>query len=128
MATIFFITGIAAFLAFFIIWKITGDLQKTRTIVFSLMCVDSLIFAFSVRSFKRTIFRKDIFSNCYLVGGVAIAAILLVGAIYFAPLQKLLATQPLLASDWLTIFAISLIEIILIEFSKKRIFKSRSNG
>ncbi|KKS70101.1 MAG: Calcium-translocating P-type ATPase, PMCA-type [Parcubacteria group bacterium GW2011_GWA1_42_7] len=128
MAAIFFITGIAAFLTFFILWKTTGDLQKTRTMVFSLMCVDSLIFAFSVRSFKRTIFRRDIFSNRYLVGGVAIAAILLIGAIYFAPLQKLLATQSLPASDWLVIFAVSSIEIILIEFFKKRIFRNRGNG
>jgi len=63
-----------------------------------------------------------------LVGGVAIAAILLIGAIYFAPLQKLLATQSLPASDWLVIFAVSSIEIILIEFFKKRIFRNRGNG
>ena len=122
MTAIFFITGLAAFLSFFFLWKLTGDLHKTRTIVFALMCLDSLVFAFSVRSFKRTVFRKDIFSNRYLVGGVAISLILLIGAIYFLPLQKLLATQPLVLTEWLIIFGISLIEILLIEFSKKRIF------
>lgn len=123
MAAIFLITGIAAFLSFFILWKLTGDIQKTRTIVFALMCFDSLIFAFSVRSFKRTIFRKDIFSNRYLVGAVAISFLLLVGAIYLPPLQKLLSTQPLGAVEWLIIFGISLIEILLIENFKKRIFQ-----
>ncbi len=122
MTAIFFITGLAALLSFFFFWKLTGDLHKTRTIVFALMCVDSLVFAFSVRSFKRTIFRKDIFFNRYLVGAVAIAVVLLVGAIYLPPLQKLLATQPLALTEWLIIFSISLIEILLIEFSKKRIF------
>ncbi|HUT96215.1 MAG TPA: HAD-IC family P-type ATPase [Candidatus Paceibacterota bacterium] len=122
MTAIFFITGLAAFLLFFFLWKLTGDLYKTRTIVFALMCVDSLIFAFSVRSFKKTIFRKDIFSNHYLVGGVVISLILLIGAIYFSPLQKLLATQPLGIIEWLIIFGITLVEIILIEFFKKRIF------
>jgi len=122
MTAIFFITGLAAFISFFFLWKLTGDLHKTRTIVFALMCVDSLIFAFSVRSFKRTIFRKDIFSNRYLVGAVVIAAVLLIGAIYLPPLQKLLATQPLGIIEWLMIFSVSLVEIILIEFSKKRIF------
>lgn len=122
MAAVFFITGLAAFLSFFFLWKLTDDLQKTRTIVFALMCVDSLIFAFSMRSFKQTVFRKDIFSNHYLVGGVIIGVGLLVGAVYFAPLQKLLATQPLHLFDWLIIFAVSLIEILLIEFFKKKIF------
>ena len=122
MIAIFFITGMAAFLSFFLFWKLTGDLSKTRTIVFALMCLDSLIFAFSVRSFKKTIFRKDIFSNHYLSGAIIIAAILFVGAIYFPPLQKLLATQPLMISDWLMIFCISAIEILLIEFFKKKFF------
>jgi len=126
MTAIFFITGLVAFLLFFFLWKLTGDLHKTRTIVFALMCFDSLIFAFSVRSFKRTIFRKDIFSNRYLVGAVIIAAILLVGAVYLPPLQKLLATQPLGLTEWLAIFSISLIEILLIEFFKKRIFVKKS--
>ena len=121
MTAIFFITGIAAFLSFFFFWKLTGDLHKTRTIIFTLMCVDSLVFAFSVRSFKRTIFRKDIFSNRYLVGAVVIAAALLIGAIYLPFLQKVLVTQPLVLTEWLIIFGISLIEILLIEFFKKRI-------
>ncbi|MBI2670191.1 MAG: HAD-IC family P-type ATPase [Candidatus Yanofskybacteria bacterium] len=122
MAAIFLITGIAAFLSFFILWKLTGDIQKTRTIVFALMGLDSLVFVFSVRSFKRTIFRKDIFSNRYLVGAVVISFLLLIGAIYLPPLQKLLSTQPLDIIEWSIIFSISLVEILLIEFSKKKVF------
>lgn len=125
MTSIFFISGLAAFLSFFFLWRLTGDLDKARTLVFALMCLDSLIFAFSVRSFKRTIFRKDIFSNYYLVGGVAIAFFLLIGALYLPLLQKLLATQPLSMIEWLIILAVSLIEILLIEASKKKIFMSK---
>ncbi|MDD5738633.1 MAG: HAD-IC family P-type ATPase [Candidatus Pacebacteria bacterium] len=122
MAFIFLISGLAAFLAFLLFWKIFGQLEKARTMTFALMCFDSLAFAFSVRSFKRTIFRKDIFSNRYLVFGVALGLVLLFGAIYFPPLQKLLATQPLGSIDWLMIFGISLTEIILIETAKKLVF------
>jgi Ca2+-transporting ATPase len=121
ITTIFFVTGLAAFLSFFFLWKLTGDLDKTRTIVFILMCVDSLVFAFSVRSFKRTIFRKDIFSNHYVVGAVAIAFVLLICAIYLPLLQKLLVTQPLVLTEWLIVLGISLVEILLIEYSKKRV-------
>ncbi|MBU2540115.1 HAD-IC family P-type ATPase [Patescibacteria group bacterium] len=126
MTTIFFITGINAFLFFIFFWKFTEDLDKTRTMVFAFMCVASLILAFSVRSFQRTIFRKDIFSNRYLVGGVIIGFVLLFSSIYLPPLQKLLATQPLSIMEWLAIFSVSLIEISLIEFFKKRIFVTKT--
>jgi Ca2+-transporting ATPase len=124
MAAIFFITGLAAFLSFLSLWKITGDLNRTRTMVFVLMCVDSLIFALSVRSFKRTIFRRDIFSNRYLAGAVAVSFSLLIAAVYFPPLQELLSTQSLSIMEWLLVIGISFVEILLIEFSKKRIFSS----
>ena len=122
MTAIFFITGIDAFLFFIFFWKFTGDIDKTRTMVFVFMCVASLILAFSVRSFQRTVFRKDIFSNRYLVGGVALGFILLLLSVYLPPLQKLLATQPLNILEWLIIFSVGLIEISLIEFFKKRFF------
>ncbi|MFH1423963.1 MAG: HAD-IC family P-type ATPase [Candidatus Nealsonbacteria bacterium] len=122
MTAIFFIAGFAAFLLFFFFWKLTGDLQKTRTIVFALVCIDSLFFAFSVRSFKRTIFRKDIFSNRYLAGAVFVSAVLLAGAIYLPFLQKFLFTQPLMLTEWLIVLGVGLAEILLIEFFKKRIF------
>lgn len=122
MTAIFFITGLAAFLSFFFIWKTTGDLEKTRSVIFALMCLDSLIFAFSVRSFKRSIFRKDIFSNRFLVGAVLISLLLLFASLYFPPLQRVLSTRPLLVADWLLILAISATEIILVELFKKKIF------
>ncbi len=124
MVAIFFITGLAAFLSFIGFWKVTGDLERTRTIIFALMCLDSLIFAFCVRSFKRPIFRKDIFSNRVLVGAVIVGFVLLLAAIYLPPLQKILATQPLFLGEWMIIGLISLIEISLIEYFKHRIFKA----
>ena len=124
MVAIFAITGLAAFLTFLSVWKITGDLEKTRSIVFALMCLDSLIFAFSVRSFKRSIFRKDIFSNRFLVGAAIIGLLLLFGAIYLPALQKLLSTQALYGMEWLMIFSISATEIVLIEAFKKKSFRN----
>src|SRR3989344_4584335 len=123
MISIFFITGSAAFLLFVGFWNMTGDLEKARVMVFALMCLDSLIFAFAVRSFKRPLWRKDIFSNYFLNGAVVIGLILLAGAVYFAPLQKLLSTQSLMATEWLIILLISTVEIIILEFFKKRYFR-----
>lgn len=94
--------------------------------IFALIGFDSLVFSFSVRSFKRTIFRKDIFSNRYLTGAVIVSLFLLLAAVYLPPLQKLLATQPLSYVQWLIILAVALVEIILIDFSKKFVFLSKN--
>ena len=119
---IFFITGLAAFLTFFIFWKLTGDIGKTRTVVFALISFDSLVFAFSIRSFKKSIFRKDIFSNRFLLGGTIISMILLIAAIYLPSLQRILSTQALGINSWLIILGVTLVETIFIELSKKTIF------
>ncbi len=122
ITAVFFIVGIATFFSFFFILKATGDLEKTRAVVFAIMCFDSLLFAFSVRSFRQTIFRKDIFSNKYLVAGVGVSFILFVLALYLPPLQKLLSTQPLGVWDWTIVVSVSFVEILIIEFFKNKIF------
>lgn len=126
MTVIFFVTGLAAFLSFTGFWKLTGNLDLARTMTFALMCLDSLIFAFSVRSFRRPMLRKDIFSNRFLNVAAVLGVILLAVAIYIPPFQKLLSTQPIAGMNWLMIFGISVVEIILIEFAKKRIFHKKS--
>ncbi|MDD5750608.1 MAG: HAD-IC family P-type ATPase [Candidatus Pacebacteria bacterium] len=122
MFSVFIITGFAAFLSFLFFWDFFGDVAKARSMVFVLMCLDSLTFAFSVRSFKRSVFRKDIFSNRYLTGGVIFSFLLLLGAVYLPPLQKLLATQSLNLTEWLMILVAVLLEVILISISKKLVF------
>ncbi|MDP2638998.1 MAG: HAD-IC family P-type ATPase [Candidatus Azambacteria bacterium] len=123
MIAIFIITGLIATLSFVFIYKLTGDLSKTRTIVFALMAVDSLTFAFNIRSLKQTVFRKDIFSNKYLNGAVVISFILLLFAVYFPPLQKILGTQALFLKEWGLIFGLAVLEMTLIAISKKIFLK-----
>src|SRR3989344_209997 len=115
MVVIFLVAGSAAFLSFVGFLNITGDLEKARSIIFALMSIDSLIFAFSVRSFKRPIWRKDIFSNYFLNVSFVVGITLLVCAIYLSPLQKLLMTKPLALTEWGVIILISTVEIVILE-------------
>jgi Ca2+-transporting ATPase len=119
---IFLVSGLAAFLTFFVIWNLTHDLERSRVIVFALMGLDSLIFAFSARSFKKTIFRKDIFSNYALVLATVGSLLLLMVALYVPFFQSVLSTSAISIVDWLLIFAISMVEIAVIDIWKKRIF------
>lgn len=123
MVVIFLVAGSAAFLSFVGFLNITGDLEKARSIIFALMSLDSLIFAFSVRSFKRPIWRKDIFSNYFLNVSFVVGIILLVCAIYLSPLQKLLMTKPLALTEWGVIILISTVEIVILELFKKKFFR-----
>ncbi len=122
LISMFIINGAIALFSFTLIWKITGDIGRTRTMVFALMCIESLVFSFVIRSFKRTVFRKDIFSNNYLNLANAVGLILLLVAIYLPPLQKLLSTQPLNIIDWLIICGFCFIDILLIAIFQRKIF------
>lgn len=119
LACLFAISGLAAFALFFFGLKFIGNLHLVRTMVFALMGLDSLVFAFSVRSFHRTIFRRDILKNRLLVAATLISFIFLITAIYTPFMQKLLATQSLQFSEWIIILTTSALEIILIEATKK---------
>jgi Ca2+-transporting ATPase len=118
LTAIFMISGTSALILFFAGIRFGLEIEKVRTMIFALMGLDSLVFVFSARSFRRTVFRRDVFSNKLMVGAVAISFGLLVSAIYIPPLQELLSTQSLAVSEWLIIFGFSFMEIVLIEFAK----------
>lgn len=122
MGVIFLASGLAAFLTFFASWKITGDIDLSRTLAFALMGLDSLIFAYSARSFKKGIIRKDIFSNRALVYATVISLMLLVCAVYVPLLQGVLGTTELSLNHWLYIAFVSIAEVMIIDYAKTVIF------
>lgn len=128
MAAIFFITGIAAFVSFYVIFNVTGDIDKTRTMIFALMALDSLLFAYNLRSLRKTIFRRDIFDNHYVNGAVIIGILLLGLGVYFPPVQAILHTQALNLIEWCVIFGVAVLEILLIGIFKWKIFGAKIFG
>ncbi|MDD5032292.1 MAG: HAD-IC family P-type ATPase [Patescibacteria group bacterium] len=103
---------------FYYLLRHSFDLGYIRTIVFAAAGVDSLMYIFSLRSFKKPIWRLNPFSNLYLVGAVAFSLFLLIGAIYWPPLQKILATTPLSVNSWLLVISSGFLSIIMIEIIK----------
>jgi P-type Ca2+ transporter type 2C len=109
----FFVLGI-----FYYLLKNNFDLGYIRTLVFAAVGVDSLMYIFSLRSLERPIWRLNPFSNLYLVGAVAISLLLLLAAIYWPPLQSVLATSPLSINSWLLVVSTGLLSIAMIEIIK----------
>lgn len=118
--TIFLINGALTFLFFLYLHGVNGDegIDRTRTLVFTLMVFDSMTFAYSLRSFKKTILRRDIFSNMLLNWSVLIGLALLFGALYLPTLQGLLGTVAISPMDWLVVIGLTLFETVIIEASK----------
>jgi len=111
----------SALIVFVLFWKLTGDIARTQTVVFALMSVDSLVFAYSVRSFKKKMLRKDIFDNHFLNGSAAIGVVLLLALIYIPILQKFIQTVPLGIYEWGIIILLIFAEITVIDKFKIKI-------
>ena len=116
--TISVISGILSLMVFQYVYNLTGEFQKANTIAFSILAIDSLIYVFSIRSLRHSIFAKNIFANKYLVGAVILGSTFQLAAIYHPFLQKVLQTVPLDLRDWSLIAFICAIEVVVIEVVK----------
>lgn len=123
MASIFVISGLFAFIFYFVCLKVLDNLVHTRTMLMVFMALESLFLVFSLRSFSKRIFRKDIFSNRLLTYAVLVSLVMILIGVYFKPLQRVLETYPLRATNWLIIVTLNLIEISLIDGLKIFLFR-----
>ena len=119
IGTISFITGGLILTIFW--WLLSGgmDVELARTIAFTTLGVDSLIYVFSARSLRAPIWRDSFWKNMWLIGAVGIGFMIQLAAIYVPVLQRFLHTQPLSFSHWGIVLGTSLVVIIVIELVKE---------
>jgi len=118
IGTISLITGITSLGLFYYFWKIIGNLDLARSVVFAALGIDSLLYVFSCRTLRHSIFHYHFFKNRYLLLAVLAGAILQVSAFYVPILQKILKTVPLGWSEWSIILAVNAFVILVIEVIK----------
>lgn len=119
IALISVVMGISNFALFYWYWHTTGDIELSQTMVFASLGVNSLIYVFSIRSLRRSIFQQKIFSNMWLVLAVFGGLFLQLGAIYLPFLQNIVETVPLGINAWGIIAILSVINISIIEIVKR---------
>lgn len=112
------LSGVVSLIVFDYIFKITGDFKHASSIIFSILSVDSLFYVFSIRFLESSMFKKNIFSNKYLILAVLLAFFFQFLAIYNPFLQGILQTEALSFNDWMIIFFVSIFNIIVIEIIK----------
>ncbi len=122
MIVIAIVTGLTACLSFWVFLNLYKDLNKARSVLFVLMALDSLIYAFALKNIRKPISTLDIFSNKYLNFSLLFGLALIFFGVYFPLGQKMLHLTAISASDWLLVFGISLAELIAIELAKHSLF------
>lgn len=84
------------------------NLIYAQTIAFATLVMAQLIHVFDCRS-ERSVFLRNPFENLYLVGAVISSVLLMLGVIYYAPMQPIFHTVPILARDWILVLGLSAI-------------------
>lgn len=118
--------GVFNLIMFAILMRSTGDLIFARTMIFTSLAFDSLLYVFSVRSLRHSIFTRSPFSNRFLLLAVFISFLFQCIALYIPAFQRIFHTVPLGFRDWGIIVALSTFEILLIELAKF-IIRSKRN-
>ncbi|MDO8524664.1 MAG: HAD-IC family P-type ATPase [bacterium] len=125
-----FIVGLLCLLIFWYFLKKSGDLNFARTLIFATVAMVDLIYIFSFKNLKRTIFKtENFFQNKLLFLGVLYGILLTFVAIYLPALNRILDTQPLRPTHWLLVLSVALIvtlwaEVVKIMCNHKRRFNN----
>jgi len=95
------------------------DLVLSRTIVFSILAVQGLIYIFSYRSLSYSVFKSGrITSNKWLLGSVISGLLLVVVALYLPGLNSVLEVIPLDLFGWAVVLSISFLMLFIVEICK----------
>ncbi len=123
MLSVFLISGSVATLFYYTTLTLTNNIDLTRTMMMILMCFESLFLVFAARSLRKSILRKDIFSNHLLVGAVAISFCMVVVAVYVPYFQNIFSTQSLSLSLWGVVLFVSSMQILVVDGLKVYLFR-----
>jgi Ca2+-transporting ATPase len=112
------ITGIGILIAYGYLTMIGLTQTQAQTFVFTFLSISSLTYVFSTRALRRPVWNSRILKNPWLVAAVAAGFGLQWLAVYAPPLQHVLGTAPLPASQWAAIISMSFGVLMAIELIK----------
>jgi len=93
-------------------------LIHAQTVAFAMLVVVQLFNAFSARSFTRSVFAMNPFSNYMLLVAVFTSVLLVLVMIYVPFLNQALGTYPLNLNDWLIVLVASFVPVVAVESYK----------
>lgn len=127
--TISLISAISSLLLFWHFWQVYDDIASASTIVFTVLSVQELVYIFSYRSLRRSVFRSgNFFSNKPLFGTVALGFTQQLLVLYTPFLNNVLGVVPLHFSDWLLVLSVAFGMMGVVEVVKHITIRARTTG
>ncbi len=111
-------TALSVLGIFWFVMQQTGDLDRARTVAFLTLSINTLLYVFSVRSVRHSIFEINILSNRWLLGAVFFSFLMQIAGVYVPFLQTILRTVAIGLADWILVLFVCLWIIALIEIAK----------
>lgn len=99
-------------------WRLGVDLMRLRSILFTAMVVDIVLFSFSARHLYSSVFKRALRPNYWLWLACFTGLILQVVVLYVPFLQKLFSTVPLLMHEWALVLGFGGVQMLIIEIVK----------
>ena len=94
------------------------NLEAGRTMAFTVLALSQLVHAFNVRSNRQSAFKVGLASNRYLMGAVALSALLVFAVLEVPLLASVFKVTALKAAEWRMVGALSLAPIVVVEVVK----------
>jgi Ca2+-transporting ATPase len=95
-----------------------GNLERARTTVFCVLAYSQLFFSFACRSWKLTLPQLGVFSNPYLLGTIAVSALLQFSVVAIPLARPALGTAMHPPWEWVLVFALALTPVTAVELGK----------
>lgn len=92
--------------------------EQARNSLLLLMVLFENVMAFNSRSERRSVFNHNPLRNRLLLGGIVVAQLVHIGAMYTPGLRDILGLAPVSAEAWLELFGLSLLLLAVIEAHK----------
>ncbi|MBL8685004.1 MAG: cation-transporting P-type ATPase [Myxococcales bacterium] len=113
--------GASSLFAFYLGMRSYGrtgvGLRHAITIAFMTLAFAQVLHAFNTRSRSRSL-ASGLLSNRWLWGATLLCLLLLMCAVYFAPLRRVLATHPLTLADWALVTGCAVFPLAIVELVK----------
>jgi Ca2+-transporting ATPase len=122
------VSNIVLFGLFLYFLRATGDIARTRTLMFIGLAIDSLLYIYAIRTMRRHFWQAPLFDNHFLTASIVGGFALLLAAIYVPWLQELLHTMPVSATEWAILVLFGVFNVLLIEAVKHITLKNKNHA
>jgi len=111
-------TGLALLGLYVVLNNLGVSIEELRTVMFVAVSFNIMLLAFSFKNLHIPLWRTNVFSNPYLLGGLAISLLILTLSLSWSPLMSLLSLVSLTLMDIFLLTLLGFANIMVVECAK----------